>query len=237
MYMKIAICEDEQWFAISLKEKIGSFCSEKNTDADIVLYSDGGSFLAACDSDERFDAVFMDINLGKGADGVDTVAKMREYGDSAPVIFITSLENRAVDGYDVSAFGFIVKKNCDEKLPLVLEKLWKKLYVRKTVTVTTKDGAVVMNTGDILYAESDGRCTLIHTMTEDINDTRPIGAFSTLLDSNDFIEVYKSIFVNISRIRRINTDTLVLENDTVVPLSRRNRKNVMYAVMRKVDER
>lgn len=235
--MKIAICDDEQWFAILLKEKIESFCVEKNTDADIVLYSDGGSFLAACESGERFDAVFMDINLGKGADGVDTVAKMREYGDSAPVIFVTSLENRAVDGYDVSAFGFVVKKNCDEKLPIVLEKLWKNLYVRKTFTVTTRDGAVIINTDDILYAESDGRYTLIHTMTEEITDTRAIGSFSSLLDSNDFIEVYKSIFVNIARIRRINADTIILENDAVVPLSRRNRKNVMYAVMKKVDGR
>lgn len=235
--MKIAICEDEQWFALSLKEKIESFCTSKNTDADVAIYPDGGSFLAACGNGNSFDAVLMDINLGKGEDGVDTIAKLREYGDSVPVVFVTSLENRAVDGYDVSAFGFVVKKNCDEKLPLVFEKLWKKLYTRKTVTVTTKDGAAVINTGDILYAESDGRCTLIHTMTEAVSDTRSIGIFSALLDSNDFIEVYKSIFVNISRIRRINADTIVLENDAVVPLSRRNRKNVMYAVMRKVDER
>ncbi len=235
--MKIAICEDEQLFALSLKEKIESFCAEKNTDADVALYSDGGSFLAACESGEQFDAVFMDINLGKGADGVDTVAKMRGYGDNTPVIFVTSLENRAVDGYDVSAFGFVVKKNFDEKLPATLEKLWKKLYVRKTFTVTTRDGAVVIKADDILYAESDGRYTLIHTMTEDMTDTRAIGSFSSLLDSNDFIEVYKSIFVNIARIRRINADTLILENGAVVPLSRRNRKNVMYAVMKKVDGR
>lgn len=234
--MKIAICEDERWFALLLKEKIESFCTEKNTDADVALYSDGGSFLATCETGELFDAVFMDINLGKGVDGVDIIAKLRERGFGVPVIFVTSLENRAVDGYDVSAFGFVVKKNCDEKLPMVLEKLWKKLYVRKTVTVTTKDGAVVMNTNDILYAESNGRSTLIHTMTASMTDTRAIGMFSALLDGNDFIEVYKSIFVNIARIRRINTDTLVLENDDVVPLSRRNRKNVMYAVMRKVDE-
>lgn len=235
--MKIAICEDEQWFALLLKEKVESFCTQKNAYADVAIYSDGGSFLAACESGECFDAVFMDINLGSGTDGVDTIAKLRENGDSVPVVFVTSLENRAVDGYDVSAFGFVVKKNCDEKLPVVLEKLWKKLYVRKTVTVTTKEGAVIINTDDILYAESDGRSTLIHTMTEDISDTRSIGGFSAMLDSNDFIEVYKSIFVNIARIRRINADTIVLENDAVVPLSRRNRKNVMYAVMRKVDER
>ncbi len=235
--MKIAICEDEQWFALSLKEKMESFCAEKNSEAEVALYSDGGSFLAACENGGQFDAVFMDINLGKGADGMDTAAKLRELGDSVPVIFVTSLENRAVDGYDVSAFGFVVKKNCDEKLPVVLEKLWKKLYVRKTVTVMTKDGAVIMNTDDILSAESDGRCTRIHTMTDEMTDSRAIGSFSALLDSNDFIEVYKSIFVNIARIRRVNADTLVLENDAVVPLSRRNRKNVMYAVMKKVDGR
>jgi len=66
----------------------------------------------------------MDINLGGAQHGIAVIARMCQAGYSAPVTFVTILENRAVDGYDVSAFGFVVKKNVDEKLPVVPEKLW-----------------------------------------------------------------------------------------------------------------
>lgn len=236
MCMKIAICEDEQNFAFMLKNRIEDFCAGKGCAVLSEIFTDGDSFLESVNKGNSFDAVFMDINLGCMEDGIAVIARMRQKDEHTPVIFVTSLENRAVDGYDVNAFGFLVKKNLDTKLPVVLEKLWKKLYVRKTLTVTTKDGTAVVDTENILYVESFERCTLIHTVTGELTDTRSIGSFSPLLSSDDFVAVYKSIFVNTARIRRINTDTVTLENDTVVPLSRRSRKNVMYAVMKKVNE-
>lgn len=235
--MRIAICEDEQSFAVLLKEKIEDFFAGKGCVAEISVFSDGESFLASVLKDERYDAVFMDIHLGGDEDGMVVAARLREKADSTPIIFVTSLENRAVDGYDVSAFGFVVKKHMDEKLPVILEKLWKKLYVRKTIAVTHKGGTAVVNTDEILWVESEGRCTLVHTLTGDFTDTHSIGSFVPLLSADNFVEVYKSIYVNTARIRRINADTVTLENDVDVLLSRRNRKNVMYAVMKEVNGR
>ena len=62
--MRIAICEDEQSFAVLLKEKIEDFCAGKGCVAEISVFSDGESFLASVLKDERYDAVFMDIHLG-----------------------------------------------------------------------------------------------------------------------------------------------------------------------------
>ena len=61
--------------------------------------------------------------------------KLREKGIVTPIIFVTSLENRAIDGYDVGAYGFIVKKSLDEKLPRILNKLWQEHFCRKTLAV------------------------------------------------------------------------------------------------------
>jgi DNA-binding LytR/AlgR family response regulator len=57
---------------------------------------------------------------------------------------------------------------------------------------------------------------------------------AVVLSDTDFIECFKSIFVNVEKIKSVNTDTITLVNDHKLPVSRRSRKGVMLAVMKKV---
>ncbi len=232
--MKAAICEDEILFSEKLSEGVRNFFFEKGIDTEIEFFSDGRAFAENFTESHGYDIIFMDINLGFGKDGMEYAARLREIDKTVPIIFVTSLENRAVDGYDVGAYGFVVKKNIAEKLPRVLEKLYKELYCKKSIALTGKDNTEIVLTDNILWAQSVGRGTEIYLVDGSFSDTRSISHFAELLDPDDFISVHKSIYVNISKIKRINTDTVMLCDNTSVPLSRRNRKNVMLAVMKKV---
>lgn len=232
--MKAAICEDEILFSEKLSEGVKNFFLDKGIDTEIECFSDGRAFAENFTENHGYDVIFMDINLGFGKDGMEYAAKLREIDKAVPIIFVTSLENRAVDGYDVGAYGFVVKKNIAEKLPRVLEKLYKELYCKKSIALTGKDNTEIVLTDNILWAQSVGRGTEIYLVDGSFSDTRSISHFAELLDPDDFISVHKSIYVNISKIKRINTDTVMLCDNTCVPLSRRNRKNVMLAVMKKV---
>ena len=57
-----------------------------------------------------------------------------------------------------------------------------------------------------------------------------------ILKDTDFVECFKSVFVNVEKIRSVNSDTIILINNHKLPVSRRSRKNVMLAVMKKVRE-
>lgn len=235
--MRIAICEDEPVFAQELKKHIVSFLESKGMKPSIETFPDEQAVLRLCKEENSFDIIFMDINLGGKMDGVEISRQLRKYAPDVPIIFVTSLENRAIDGYDVNAFGFIVKKSCTEKLPLVMEKLWRQLYTTTTLTITEKSEMSVVPVRDILWVESDGRCSLIHTVSGDYTDTRSIQHFAPILSDTDFVECFKSVFVNIEKIKSVNTDTITLMDDRTIPVSRRNRKTVMLAVMKKVSGR
>lgn len=232
--MKAAICEDEILFSEKLSDGVRNFFLEKGIDTEIECFSDGKAFAENFTESHGYDVIFMDINLGFGKDGMEYAARLREIDKTVPIIFVTSLENRAVDGYDVGAYGFVVKKNIAEKLPRVLEKLYKELYCKKSIALTGKDNTEIVLADNILWAQSVGRGTEIYLVDGIFSDIRSISHFAELLDPDDFISVHKSIYVNISKIKRINTDTVMLCDNTSVPLSRRNRKNVMLAVMKKV---
>ncbi len=232
--MRIAICEDEQIFAQELATHLRTFFQTKNIEPSIVFFADEEAALKMCQEVASFDIIFMDVNLGGRLDGVDISQRLRGQAPNIPILFITSLENRAIDGYDVNAFSFIIKKNFAEKLPLVLEKLWKRLYMTRTLTVTGRDEVHVLPVKDIIWIESDGRSSLIHTIEADYTDARSIQNLAPILSEADFIECFKSIFVNIEKIKSVNADTITLINNHKLPVSRRNRKRVMLAVMKKV---
>ena len=232
--MKIAICEDESVFAKELATHIQAFFQRKNIEPSITFFADDELVQELGREGGAFDIIFMDINLNGAQDGVEISQKIRVHAPNVPIIFITSLENRAIDGYDVDAFSFLVKKKYAEKLPLVLEKLWKQLYETKTLTITEKNEIHVLPMAEILWIESDGRNSLVHTVNATYTDIRSIQNMAGILKDTDFIECFKSIFVNVEKIRSVNTDTITLINDHKLPVSRRSRKAVMLAVMKKV---
>ena len=235
--MRVAICEDEPIFARELEKHIATFLASKGEELYVQIFPDAEAFLPLCEAEPDFHIIFMDIHLGGKQDGIELCKKLRVHAPNVPIIFVTSLENRAIDGYDVNAFGFVVKKHCSEKLPLVMEKLWQQFYCTTTLNITEKNEMSLVSVKDILWIESQSRCTMIHTVDRDYTDTRSIRHFASLLNSKDFIECFKSIFVNIEKIKSINADTLTLANDSIIPVSRRNRKSVMQAVMKKVSGR
>lgn len=203
--MNILICEDDKVFAKRLSEEIQCFFSEKEIETTFSFYEKGEELLNAQNNGP--DIVFLDINLGSNNDGMTAASKLREKGIVTPIIFVTSLENRAIDGYDVGAYGFIVKKSLDEKLPRILNKLWQEHFCRKTLAVNGRDFTELIHIDTILSVQSEGRTSVIITEKVSFNDTRPIGKLSELL-GEDFVETHKSVFVNISKIKRINSDTV-----------------------------
>lgn len=237
--MKIAICEDDSAFAARLFKKVQTFCDNKNEELTAEIFDSfeaaESGMLGAGNRGKGFSIIFMDINLGGSTDGVELVRKLRKEDKDTPVVFVTGYENRAVDGYDVSAFGFIVKKNMTQRLEIVMERYWDEYRCLNTLTVQKKDEVAVLPIREIIWAEADKRCTLVHSIRGDYHDMRPIGKFSEEL-GNDFQEVFKFIFVNINHIKSINKDTVTLSDDSLVPLSRRHKKSIIRGVMDNVSK-
>ncbi len=231
--MKIAICEDELLFQKKLKSGIETFFAEKKIDTKFDCFLNGNELID--NLKKEYDVIFLDINLGTKTDGMNIAGQLRSANISSPVIFVTSFENRAIDGYDVGAYGFVVKKNLDEKLPKVLTKLWKDNFYRPTILIQGKENTEIIKLNGIISVQSQNRSTIIKTDIEELTDIRPISKFTNLL-GDDFVEVHKAVFVNISKIKRINHDTVTMCDESNVPLSRRNRKSVMCAVMKRIGE-
>ena len=234
--MYIVICEDECNFAEELQQELRAILAEKDTECRICYCENGAAFRREMEKGEAVDLLFMDLQLGD-ADGVALVKELAGQSIRIPTVFLSSLEERVAEGYDVNAFHFLFKRNYKEKLPALLERFFGEIYERKAVVLQDRDAVVRLNFSEIYYVESDNRNTAIHTAVASYTEKSSIQNFAKHLPEELFIEAYHSLYINIDHIRKVNTDTVELDNDKELPVSRRKRKALLRAVMRRIRSR
>ena len=119
----------------------------------------------------------------------------------------------------------------------MFDKFLNEIYLRKTILIQEHDTAVMLQLAEIYYVEPDNRNTSIHTAVSSYQEKSSIQNFAAHLPEELFIEAYHSLYINIDHIRKVNMDSVVLDNDRELPVSRRKRKQLMAAVMRRIRER
>lgn len=231
--MRVVVCEDEKIFANTLCIEIASFFEERKIDVEIVWYDNGNLLLNDFANNIEPDLVFMDIELGD-ADGVEIIRRVRKQNLSVPVIFLTAMEGRVLDGYDVRALYFLYKRDYKERLYSVLERYVKDYINTSRIKVKGKDSVNLFKVQEICWVESEGRGTKIHTDIGSYVDAESIHGFIKQLPEEYFIEVYHCLYVNVDRIGRVDSDSILLDTGETIPVSRRKRKDVMSAVMKRL---
>lgn len=234
--MNIVICEDERNFAEELQQELQAVLQQKEVECRICYCDSGAAFRREMEQGEAVDLLFMDLHLGD-ADGVELVKEQARNSVKTPTVFLSSMEERIAEGYDVNAFHFLFKRNYKEKLPELMNRFLTEIYERKAIVIQDRDAVVRLNFAEIYYVESDNRNTSIHTAVSSYQEKSSIQNFAKQLPEELFIEAYHSLYLNVDHIRKVNMDTVVLDNDKELPVSRRKRKTLMNAVMRRIRSR
>lgn len=231
--MRTAICEDERIYSDKLSESLKKYLFSHNEKTEIDLFTDGVPLAEKLESGSQYDVIFLDIQL-ENSDGMNTAEIIRQYDKNVPIIFVTGLENRASDGYAVQAFDYIIKSDFDAKFEKVMTRLMQTLTKTSLSLEDVSDNLEIIPIAEIMFVESEGRGTAVHTAEKTIHTNIPISKLSAELPESDFLEVYKAIYVNISKIKRTLTDTLELSDGKILPMSRRRKKAVLTAVMERM---
>lgn len=231
--LKIAICEDEKIYSDHLTELTEHYFSGHGMKADISLFTDGKPLTDEIDDGASYDIIFLDIQLDN-SDGIETAAEIRKRDRKTVLIFVTGLENRAVEGYSVAAFDYIVKSSLEDRIDRVLDRFMKE-YIRESITLPLAgDKAAVLPVSDIIWVESDGRGAAAGTSDAVYRTVLSVSKIAPLLPSDLFAEIYLSVYVQVNKIRYIGEDTVEMTGGKILPVSRRKRKNLMAAVMKNV---
>lgn len=227
--IKLAIIEDAAEDRKQLSEFISRYAETSGTQIEQKGFEGSLEFLNA---NEKFDIILLDIMM-PDCNGIEMAHRLRKFDEDTVIIFVTGMEQYAIEGYSVSALGFLLKPVTYEHLSRVLERAIKTRgrKLSNSILLKTHTDYVIVEVSDIEYVEVKGHFLVLHTKNGDIQTKGTLKDLLVKLRSNSFIRCNNCAVVNANHIRAIRGNTVFLPSAELA-ISRRKRPEFIEAVLR-----
>lgn len=217
--MNIIVCDDEKIFREQVRQEVEEYFGK--LDCNCVEYKDGMELVEDYKKGRQMDAVFLDIEMEQ-VDGMDAAKQLRELGLQAPILFLTSHVELAMDGYEVAAFRFLPKPIVKEKLLRALADLKEELFEKQKMMIHYEGEDVVLFVDDIIYIEAmnnsisivltDGEYTIRKKLSDIEKELKEL--------SDHFFRVHRGYLINLAHVKKHQTKEVLLTGDVSLPISR-----------------
>ena len=230
--MKVAVVEDNKKDMDIIREKLALFSKNNNVVFEIDNYGDGMEFIRNFRS--QYEIVLLDMEMPLLC-GMDTAKEIRKFDSSVVIIFVTRIENFAVDGYTVDAAAYLLKPVTSFGIDKALKKAVNLIASRRPtdVAIKTQKGVTVISSTDIYYCEVYGHDLNYHTSKGKFLSHETLGAVEEKLDSGKtgFLRCNKSYLVNLHYVRHVENNTVHLLDGTALHMSRGYKKSFTDGLM------
>ena len=224
---RIAICDDEN----RILEDLSRMVLELIPDADVSAFDEGRALIDGADK-AGYDVVLLDIDM-PDLNGLEVAAFFQAADRKPLIIFVTSHDELVYDSLQLHPFGFVRKSYLDKELKKVLEDAVEEVSSRdKHFFFHTASGDIKLQMDDILYFEAEGNYIKIKTGSDEFRFRETMQALEISLKSDGFIRVHKGFLVNQEAVKIINSDKLVLNDNTEIPFGRSYQENARKMLMR-----
>lgn len=233
--LQIAVCDDDKIFLKTLVEAIGKILFELNLPSNIQSFTCGSELIKNIKkNDIQYDIILLDIDMPK-LNGKETAKQLRELNSSFKLIFISSMKGEVYNTFQYCADAFVPKDMLNQLLKPELTRVLNEataakieLHIFEIKNEFKKKSVIKLPLTDIMYFESINRTIYMHTKNKCYTLTQK--HFQSLKEKfleKNFVEIHRTCIVNIRYIYSINEIDVTLDNNSRLPLSRRQRKNVI----------
>lgn len=186
------------------------------------------------------DLLFSDIQMPK-INGLELVSSLTH---PPAIIFATAFGEYALDGFDIGIVDYLLKpisfqrflKACN-KAKLQIEQGWLKLPVQNApeeslhLFIKENDKLTKVLFSDILYVEAMGDYIKVNTLGGTLVTYSTLKGFEEKLPVKKFVRSHKSFIIQINAIKSISGNTVILNNDINIPISKNYKDSFQSAVL------
>ncbi len=225
--IRVALVDDEPHIRKKLEHYINDYGKESNEKFCILTFEDAADLVHQYKP--NVDIIFMDIMMEK-MDGMTAAKKIREMDKNVIIIFVTNMENFAVQGYKVGAFSYVVKPVQAFDFEQQFDKAVKKVRQSKNayLLVTINSEIIRLDIYKISYMESNKHQVIIHMDQEKLVVYGSLKKFEKEVEEYFFARCNNCYLVSLRHIDAIEQDTAIVGGDRLA-ISRSRKKSFMKA--------
>lgn len=221
--MQVIICDCDDAFRMRLREQITNWMTlEKNPDVQIRSFRSSKDLIREWRSGLKAHIFFLDAAFPNEPSGMDVARIIRETDGTVPIVFITSHEEYAYEGYVYHALRYIIKPISDADMSICLNTAYHRcnLLHEDYVLLSSRSERSAFKYSEILYV--DGTRSGVSIKTLRCIPTTMKCTLRTVLSSLPetlFTLCAPDRIVNISKICSLDESHIILCDDTVLPVS------------------
>lgn len=223
--IRIAVCDDERPVRESIIKALKRYIADNGIEAEIYEFPSAESLLTSYP--EGLDLLLLDIYM-PGMDGMDAANAIRQFDEEVCIIFITTMYQRAIEGYKVRAFGFIRKPVSYEEFSHEISAAVKQRNSRREkdyfINIRSSGKTYRIPVSQISYCEVQGHYISMCINGEIRVYRCSIRELEEQLGSYGFFRCHASYLVAADAIQEIRQAEILLKDGSIVPVSQRRRK-------------
>ncbi|MBR2891077.1 MAG: response regulator transcription factor [Bacilli bacterium] len=232
--MRIAICDDNKMDLQYVTIVVEEFFNKKNITPKIDKFVNPRLLLNKLTEDENllYDLFILDVVMPQN--GIIVAQKINKLFPNAVIIFQSTSRDFAADAFRVRALDYFLKPINKIQVFETLERLYDSIAPSNKTVIQIKDSEFFLTSiviQDINYIESFNRRLLFHlidgrtiystTLRSKFIDSMPFD-----LETNNFIACHASFVVNLNQVKSISSNSFVMFNGKVIPISKKLYKNI-----------
>lgn len=224
--MDIAIVDDVEQDRLQMESLVMNWGKLQKKEVHLSLFDSGETFLEHL-RPGHFSIILLDLFM-KGMDGMETAREIRRKGYTCQIVFVTSSDSYAIQGYEVDAAHYLLKPVDPSSLNQALQRCLSRLgNDRATITVISNRTSLSIPLDKIIWIEAQRNALLFHTDGGPIKSYMTIKHLSKMLDGHrQFLLCCKGILVNMDRVSMVGEDTFIMDNDEHVQIRKRGASQV-----------
>lgn len=231
--VRIAIVEDDQEQASLLETYIRRYDAAFKTGLTVTVYYNVVTFLEKYQAE--YDLIFMDIMMPM-MNGLDASRLLREKDDKVILVFVTSMRQYAIHGYDVGAADFIVKPFSYSEFSLKFTRILSKIpknESRDVILRSDSGGYVRLSPAQIRYVEVRGHHCVYHAQSGDYEQYQSMKSAEEQIGDQCFARCNNYLLINLAYVERIENLTVWVGGEKL-PISHPRKKAFTDAFARYV---
>lgn len=229
----VALCDDDPHFLKQLRQATAQWFTERQIIFSAIEFSSAKHLLDSV-KETSYDVFFLDIEMPE-VDGMQLAKLIRETLPDSIIIFLTSHDEFAPDGYRVQALRYLSKQTWKKYLNEALSAAMAQLEKQESGSLAVSHYGNLQRIPyrEILYIRHIARyCQIVTRAGKTIQDERGIKKLFEIIGDERFIFIDRGAFINLDYIQRIENGQAVMTNNDSLPISRRLLPQVKLAINR-----
>lgn len=238
----IAVCDNDVMIHQQLQQYFSELSNSSTFKFNISYFSSGEELIEyyGHGGAYSFHILLLDIEMNE-INGIETAQRIRALPDrELQIIFMSSYPEYMIESFDVQTFHYMIKPLAYPQFENILKKVFH--YIESStqsfVVIKIDQEQIVLRTSDIIsivkikHVLSQNRIKVITTKEQYICS----GTLADYLNrlGHPFMQIYRSIIINLEHVFRFSTDTVIMTNHEQFPIGRSQSKNIKDAYARHV---